>query len=348
MTISFSHFLGAILTRPGLLLATLLFLAFSFISAWTDAPNSLATALASYRLDRAKALAIAMSFNFLGALLVSTINMGVAQTIGQLVDFSPDPGALVPILTLALFVASLWSVATWYVGLPVSKTHALLSAMTGAAWAYFGLASTDLSQWGKVFLGLILAIGLGFGLALGLGLLMRRYAGSINKKGLNAALPQAQSVSCALMSFTQGGQGAQKFNAIIILILASIQGAQPDTSPMVPAWVPLTSALVLALGTGMGGLRIIRTLTRKMVRLQPYQALLSEVSTALVLGLMTLLGLPVSTTHTKTSAMLGSAANKKPKKIRPRPLISVLGLWALTFPTCTGLAYLLARLLLLF
>ncbi|MDO5037627.1 MAG: inorganic phosphate transporter [Tissierellia bacterium] len=348
MTLSFSRFLGIIISDFPLLIVTLLFIVFTFVSAWTDAPNSIVTGVTSASLNIYQATGLAVVFNFLGAFLISTVNMKVAQSIGQLVNFSPDSGGLLLVLRVALFVVILWSLASWSLGLPVSKTHGLISAMTGAGLAYYGKEAIDYNQWIKTLKGFVLVLVAGFLLAFILVSLIKKMTQSLSRKEISPFFPKGQAFSCGLMSFVQGAQGGQKFNAIFILILAYAQNQAIDNYFFIPSWVPISCALVLALGTAMAGLKIIRTLGEKMVRLEPYEAFSSDIATAISLGVTTLMGLPVSTTHSKTAAMLGAGAGRSLKKINWRVALFVFMVWLGTFVLCLGLSYLLVRLILMF
>ena len=337
--LSFSEFLAQ-LSDPGLRLVVLLTLGVILVNGWTDAPNAIATAVSSGALSYRAAVALAAGCNLLGAAVTAAFRPAVAQSIYGLADFGPQPRAALCALCAALLSIVLWSAAAWVFGIPTSESHALVAALTGAAAALGGgLSSVNWGVWAGVLWGLFLSVGLGFLLGQGLGGVKARRRG-------RAFYRRAQTAAAAAMAFLHGAQDGQKFLGVFLLGTALAQGRQESGALAVPLWLLVLCALTMALGTCLGGRRIIDRVGRDMVSLDPRQGCRADVAGGACLLLCTLLGLPVSTTHAKTAAMLGvGSAGGRAGWATAR---SIALTWALTFPGCALLGFFSAKVLLFF
>ena len=309
-------------------LARLLVLAVIFVNGWTDAPNAIATAVGSGALTFRRGVALAAVCNFIGAALACLCFPAVAGTIGGLVSFG-DPRSAVCVLNAALLSIVLWAVAAWRFGLPTSESHALLAGLSGGALALGGgLARLNAGAW------LMALAGLGLSLPAGVaaGRLFRlALAGRIRR-------PAAwQKGAAALTALLHGVQDGQKFLALLLLT----DGLDGGTNASRPALALLTAA-VMALGTALGGKPIVEKVGTELASLSPADGLAADLGAGLVLAACSALGLPASTTHAKVAAVCGAGRGAD-----RRVMGQMAGAWALTFPACGVMAFVLTRLMLL-
>ncbi len=340
MPLSFGEFLIQLSRSPAQLATVLLTLAVVLVNGWTDAPNAIACAVVTEALPFRWAVALAAVCNFLGVVCAAALHPAVTYTIYATARFSGGPGTALCALCAAMAAVVLWSAAAWLWGIPTSESHALVAGLSGAAAALEGdLSCIRWDSWVKVLLGLALSAGLG----LWAGGRAWRLCAPLDWSEKLCKLLQIPGAAAG--AFLHGAQDGQKFLGIFLLGCALSAGRQDEQTFWVPGWLMLLCAAFLALGTGMGGRRIIDTVGRDMVELGPKQGLACDAASALCLLLATALGLPVSTTHTRTCALLGvcrGGGGRWDRKVAR----SVALAWVLTFPFCFALGFLLSRLFL--
>ncbi|MFF8934409.1 anion permease [Streptomyces paradoxus] len=300
-------------------------LTFDFTNGFHDAANAIATSISTRALTPRVALLMAAVMNFFGAFL----GTGVAQTVGSGIIGAPEATSGLLLVLCALIGAIGWNVFTWWRGLPTSSSHALIGGLVGAA-----LAASATVHWSgildKVILPMLLSplvgVVLGYLLHTGILWLFRRSA----PRRTMVRFRMAQSVSAAAMGLGHGLQDAQKTMGVIVLALVTA-GWQDDFS--VPVWVIAAVAAVMAAGTYSGGRRIITTLGRRMVHLDPPRGFAAETAAAAVLYTTAfLVKAPISTTQTITAAILGSGATRRFSAVRWQVARSIGTAWILTFP----------------
>lgn len=291
------------------------------VNGWTDAPNAIATAVGSGALSFRPAVALAAVCNFAGVALACLCFPAVAATMENLVRFS-SPQDTQAGLCGALLAVILWGVAAWRFGLPTSESHALLAGLSGAALALG--ADIQPSAWAAVGVGLVLSLPAGVvaGRAVCCGL------GRIPHNPI-----QGQRWAAALTAFLHGAQDGQKFLALL-LMAQGVSAARP------PLPLLLLTACTMALGTGLGGRRIVEKIGHELAHLTPTQGLAADLGTGVVLGVCSALSLPVSTSHAKVAAICGASPHPKAGVVAQLLLV-----WVLTFPACMGLGYGFALLL---
>ena len=336
MPLSFFDFLAQAGREPALLITALLTLAVLVVNGWTDAPNAIAGAVVTGALPFRRAVALAAVCNFLGVLCVTSVNASVADTVYSLASFGGGSRAALAALCAAMAAVVLWAALAWCFGIPTSESHALAAGVSGAAVALEGSFSClRWDSWGKVLLGLLLSALAGFGA----GRLAARRLRTV--KVSDRTLLGAQVPGAALAAFLHGAQDGQKFLGIFLLGTTLARGS----SPLIPLWLMALCAGFMALGTLMGGRRIIDRVGREMVSLGPREGLAADLgSIACLLG-ATALGLPVSTTHTRTCALLG-VGSAGGGRVDRRVAGEVALAWLLTFPGCGAVGYWSARLFL--
>lgn len=295
-----------------------------FVNGWTDAPNAIASAVGGRSLTMRQGVLLAAVMNALGGAAAILLGQKVLETVYFLGDFSADGGAG---LAAALLAVILWAVGAWFFGIPTSESHGLMAGLMGASLAIGGAVSPV--ALGRILSGLVLSVSLGFLGGRFFAVIFAKFRAPAN------AWRGGQVGSAALMAFAHGLQDTPKF-ASILLLLQRGEGAL--------SWeVMLLCSTIISLGTLLGGGRIIRTVGDRMARLDPRRGFAADLAGAFSLFLSTWQGLPVSTTHAKTCAVMG-AAGKLDRKIAG----SMFAAWMLTFPVCGALAYLLTKLFLLF
>jgi PiT family inorganic phosphate transporter len=323
--------------------ATLLFvifiiaiaLIFDFTNGVHDAANSIATIVSTRVLTPRQAVAWAAFFNFVAFLVFGT---SVASTIGKgLIDIR----VVTPLVILTgLLGAIIWNFITWYFGLPTSSSHALIGGYAGAAVTKAGFGVIILGGWSKTVLFIFLAPVIG----LLLGMLFIYLSLRILEK--NNAAPQPvnrwskrmQFVSAAAYSLGHGGNDAQKTMGIITSLLFS---AGLISVFKIPLWVVLSAQAAIALGTLMGGWRIVKTMGQKISRIKPLDGVCAETASAISIFLATYFGVPVSTTHVITGAISGVGAAKRMSSVRWHVTLRIVWAWIFTIPAAAGLAALL-------
>ena len=328
---SLSDLFTQVAHNPVLGLTCLLVLAVVLVNGWTDAPNAIATVVTTGVLPFRRAVALAAVCNLMGVLVMTAVSATVAETIYSIADFGPDRAAALSALCAALCAIVLWAVLAWRFGVPTSESHALVAGLTGAALALpGGLDNIRAGAWGRVLLGLVLSVALGWWV----GGLCRRLL-----ERLHPSLPlcrRGQLAGAGAMAFLHGAQDGQKFLGVFLLGAALAQGGGVGQTFSVPGWLMLLCAAVMALGTAMGGRRIIETVGRDMVILAPQEGLAADLGGGLCLLLCTLAGLPVSTTH-GAGSVGGGTVNRR---VAARIALT----WLFTFPGCGLLGFLLASL----
>lgn len=337
MPLSFWEFAAHMVENPALFLTVLLTGAVLLVNGWTDAPNAIAGAVVTGALPFPLAVALAAACNFLGVLCITAVNVSVAETVYSIASFGGGRDAALTALCAAMAAVVLWAAAAWWFGIPTSESHALVAGISGAAAALEqSLSCIRWDCWGRVLLGLVLSTAVGFG---GGFWVQRR----LSRLPLSSRLVRlAQIPGAAAVSFLHGAQDGQKFLGVFLLGVALAEGRGDERTFLVPLWLVGLCAAGIALGTLMGGRRIIDTVGRDMVRLSPLQGLSSDLGSIPCLLFATWMGLPISTTHTRTAALLGVGAAGA-----ERPNWAVAGrvglAWLLTFPGCALMGYGMSR-----
>ena len=362
-----------------LLLVILFALVFEFINGFHDTANSIATVVATKVLSPGQAVMLAAVMNLIGAFagtaVAKTISSGLINT--EVVTVTSQ------VLICALAGGITWNLITWWLGLPSSSSHALIGGLCGAAlaashndwhaliWSKLGDGdwATNKGILWKVVVPMVSSPIAGFTLGvLILGLLyaviagLRKAGGGLARiarpRWVNAFFGKAQIASAAYMGFAHGTNDAQKTMGIIALAIFAAQGSGTlDNLPAwaqflhpnggedaIDKWIVVTCALVMAAGTAAGGWRIIKTLGHKMVKLQPIDGLAAETASATILVTAAHFGMPVSTTHSISTAIMGVGFGKNPRKLKLTVIERIVWAWILTIPAAGGIAYGLLRL----
>ena len=319
-------------------------LVFDFINGFHDSANSIATVVSTRVLSPGKAVFWAAFFNFVAAFVVGT---AVAKAIGKgLIDISiVDPN----VILAGLLGAIIWDLVTWYLGLPSSSSHALLGGYAGAAIAKAGFGALILSGWVlpvafiviSPVLGMMIALTLTVGLSW---LLHRAPPGPVDR-----IFRRLQLLSAALYSLSHGANDAQKTMGIIVSLLVSSQASFVNqtgwlsnlylpSADHIPLWIVLSAHTAIALGTAAGGWRIVKTMGTRITRLRPFGGFCAETAGGITVLLASNLGVPVSTTHTITGAIVGVGAAQRLSAVRWGVAKRIVWAWILTMPMSAAIA----------
>ena len=331
-----------------LLLVSILVTLVIFINGWTDAPNAIATVVSTKALSPKKAILLAAVFNFIGVFVMTLVNATVAQTLYKIADFGSNSSQALIALSAGMIGIILWASVAWYFGIPTSESHALIAGISGAAIALQNsFDGIQFSEWSKVLIGLLLSTLLGFGSGFLVTKGMMRVFRHADRNHTKNFFRFGQIGSGAMSAFMHGAQDGQKFLGVFLLAVALSQGQAMATTFTVPIFLMVWVSLVMGIGTSIGGYRIIKTVGMKMVKLEDYQAFSSDIATSTSLLFASLFGIPVSTTHMKTTAMMGTGAAKRVSSVRWGVVKDLVYTWLLTFPGCGLIGFLMVKLFLL-
>jgi len=309
---------------------------FDIANGWHDCANAIATVVSTKVLSPMQAVILAATMNILGAFL----STAVAKTVGTGIV---DPLAVTDLVIIsALLSAILWNVITILMGLPVSSSHALFGGIAGAAMAHGGAGILNVSGIIKILTSLLVSpiLGIVFGY-LFMKLILRLF-GQLSPGVISRYFGRLQIISSSFMAFGHGSNDAQK--AMGIITMALVSGGAIKTLD-VPTWVVLICALAMGFGTLFGGWKIIKTLGHKMLKLEPIHGFAAETSSTAIIIAASHFGLPVSTTHVVSTAILGVGATKRLSAVRWGIAGKIVMAWVLTLPACIGMAWGIQKLL---
>ncbi len=322
-----------------LLFVVILALLFDFSNGWHDSANAIATVVSTRVVSPVTAVLAAGALNVAGAFM----STAVAKMVGGGIV---DPQAVTQaVVASALAGAIVWNTITLLLGLPTSSSHALIGGLVGAALAHGGMTAVKFSGLRAVLEAMVLSPFFGFAMGLILMILISRSFFRVPRAMALRLFSRLQLVSASFMAFSHGANDAQKAMGIITLALVSA-GMLPSAE--VPTWVIGSCALAMGLGTAAGGWRIVRTLGMRIVKLEPVHGFAAETGAAAVLMVTAHIGLPVSTTHTITSSVMGVGAVKRLSAVRWGVTTRILSAWLFTLPgaalLATGIYFIVKRL----
>lgn len=321
-----------------ILFVIFLALAFDFINGFHDTANAIATSVSTRALKPRTAILLASVMNFIGAMMFT----GVAKTIGGSVA---DPATLdngLHVLVATLLAAIIWNLITWWFGIPSSSSHALIGALAGAV---FVGAGSDKLNWGgfvTIIEGLIFSPLLAFAIGYIVMIVLKWIFAKRSPHTVNKGFRSMQVITASIQAFTHGTNDAQKAMGIITFALVTA-GYQDNMD--VPLWVKFSAATAMALGTSIGGWKIIKTMGTKIFKIEPINGFAADISAASVIFGATLLHLPVSTTHAITSAILGVGSAKRFSAVKWGVAGRIVIAWFITIPISAVLAGIIFKIL---
>lgn len=347
MAIGLMDFLSDVTSNPPLLVTVLLTLGVILVNGWTDAPNAIATCVATRSIGPRPAILMAAVFNFLGMVAMTLLTPRVAETIYHMADFGGDSHQALVALCAAMVAIVTWATVAWRFGIPTSESHALIAGISGAAVALHGnFGGIHGGEWLKVIYGLILSTFLGFGLGWLASKITELVCRRMDRRKTTGFFQGAQICGGAAMAFMHGAQDGQKFMGVFLLGVFLSKGQADAQVFAIPMWLMILCSAVMALGTSIGGYRIIKAVGMDMVKLEKYQGFAADTAGALCLLASSVWGLPVSTTHTKTTAIMGVGAARRLSAVNWGVVKEMVLTWVLTFPGCGLIGFLMAKLFL--
>jgi PiT family inorganic phosphate transporter len=345
MDLSFTYFWEQMMANPLLLMAVALTLGVILVNGWTDAPNAIATCVVTRCLSPRLAILMAAVFNFFGVFIMSLVNATVAQTITKMVDFGTDSREAIVALSAALFAIVLWAILAWVFGIPTSESHALIAGLTGGAIAlHGGLSGVNGAEWVKVIYGLVISVFLGFVLGFVNCRIVVMIFRNIQRNKTETFFRFAQIGGAAAMSFMHGAQDGQKFMGVILLSILLVNGQSAENvSVEMPIWLMALCSIVMGVGTSIGGKKIIKSVGMDMVKLEKYQGFSADIAASIALLISSVFGIPVSTTHAKTTSIMGVGAVRRISAINFSVVKEMAVTWILTFPGCGLIGFIMTK-----
>src|SRR3970040_2008385 len=291
----------------GLFAALVLILMAEFVNGWTDAPNAIATVISTRVLKPQHALLMAAALNtagaFAGTAVAFTIGTGIVKP--EIINLTTVSAAMVGIVV--------WSTIAWYYGLPTSESHALVAGLSGAGLATAGPSALLWEGWSKVLIGLVFSTFLSFFCGRFIIVTVYRLLADSRPGAVRRSFGRLQILSAAFLGVSHGSNDGQKFIGAFSLALL-LGGILPEFQ--IPLWVILLCALNMGVGTAVGGWRIVRTMGLRLTKLEPVQGLAAETGAALTIELASRLGIPLSTTHTISTAIVGVGTTQRFSSVR--------------------------------
>ena len=343
--VSLSDFFKMIADNPIFLIPVVLTLGVILVNGWTDAPNAIATCVATRAMRPRAAIFMAAVCNFLGVFVMTLISPTVAETISSMVDFGSNANESLIALSAAMFAIVVWAILAWAFGIPTSESHALIAGLTGSAIAmHNSLDGVRADAWIKVVVGIVVSIVIGFVLGYVITKLMQQAFKRADYRKANVLFSKGQVVAAAGTAFMHGAQDGLKFMGVFLLGLAYAGGRTDVTNFEIPIWLMVLCSLVMGFGTSIGGMKIIKSVGMDMVKLEKYQGFSADLAASASLLVCSLTGMPVSTTHAKTVAIMGVGAAKRFKSVNWNVAKEMVLTWIMTFPGCGLVGFAMTKL----
>jgi PiT family inorganic phosphate transporter len=356
---------------PALWPVLALVLGAEFVNGWTDAPNAIATVVSTRVMRPIPAVIMATILNMAGAFFGTAVAITIARGI-----LDPSAPITLAVVAAAMIAIICWSTLAWRYGIPTSESHALISGLAGAGLAAAGPSVLLWAGWQKVLLGLVFSTVLGFGLGYVLIVAVLWLCRRCTPHTVGRVFGKLQMLSAAFMAFGHGTNDGQKFIGVFVLALVlggaypqhlkvldpgstsfdkgmrvspqqvdeveqnlGPTDARPVVRPHVPWWVIIVCALTMGVGTSSGGWRIIRTMGLRLVKMEPYHGFAAETAAATAIQVATVFGIPLSTTHTINTAIMGVGSTRRLSAVRWGVAGQIVFAWLLTFPACALIAH---------
>ena len=340
MILSFKEFIVSLTHSIPLSAITLLILSVILVNGWTDAPNAIATCVSTRSIKPKNAILMAAIFNFLGVLVMTIFSSTVALTLHNIANFGNNHNNSLIALCAGLVAIVIWAVLAWVFGIPTSESHALIAGISGAAIAIQkGIQGINLNEWKKVLIGLVLSAIIGFLTGFIITKLIELICKKLDRRKTIPFFKKLQVISGAFMAFMHGAQDGQKFIGIFLLAIELSKGTANSGNFEIPFWIMVMCSIVMTIGTSIGGYKIIKTVGMKMVKMEPYQGASADIAGSSSLLICTLLGVPVSTTQVKTTAIMGVGASRRITNVNWNIVKNMFLAWVITFPACGILGY---------
>lgn len=346
---SIMEFFSVLVCEPLFFIVSIVILGVIFVNGWTDAPGAITASVSTGALKMREAAILAAIFNFLGALIMGIFNSSVMSSVVHITMLIQGGEHSIAVLCASMLSIIIWASAACYFGIPTSESHALISGVLGGAIA----TGTSLSVEGinalkLAFLGLILSLPIGCLIGYTYSRIIKKIFGNINGQKRERLIKRGQILGAALMAFMHGAQDSQKFAGVFIAAMCMAVTVPSDVGVYnAPMWVVALCALLMALGTSVGGYRIIKKVGMDTVDLTNEKGLAADMAGATCMLLASLGGIPVSTTHTSSASVVGAGISDADGKLNFSSIKEMIIAWICTFPCCGLLSFGFAKLFML-
>lgn len=348
MTVSFSEFFGEIANSPMILTISILLVFMFVINGFTDSPNTIVTTVSTRAIGVDLAIMLSSVMNFFGVLSVGIFIPKVALTIANLAFFSSNNNFVYIAIFSVFFSMIIWVFISWKLGFPISESHSIIGALIGSSLALNrGIKGINFSELLKVLLGFLFSAFLGFIIGFLIVNLIKKIFKNHDRRVVKKPFNILNLVGSLLLSFMHGAHNGQKHVGLFLVVYLSATGRESSVL-IAPIWIMIIFAFAMGIGTSLGGKKIIKSIGMELVSLENYEGFAADISSSIVLFISTLLGIPVSTTHTSTCSIMGVGASKRLSSVNWRFASEMILVWLLTFPCNLVMGYFFSKFIMIF
>lgn len=345
---SFLSFINELLNNPISLLVVILLIITIAMNGAMDAPNAIATSVSTRSLYIDHALLMSTACNFIGVLIVSIISPRVSYTIYNLVDFTTNEEFGLIALLSALLGIIIWGIITWSFNIPSSSSHSLIAGLIGSSIALNkGISGINFASFSKILIGILISIFIAYFLGMIIVKIIISIFKNKDRRDSKKFFDVGQIISGALMSIIHGAQDGQKFIGIFMILIYFL-GHNPNSANFLPIWVLLVCAIVMGIGTSFGVRRVVKSVGMNVVNLETYEGFAADIASFISILIATILGIPLSTTQTATTSIMGVGASKRKSNVNWSYAKYLSITWFLTYPLCGIISYGITKLLMIF
>lgn len=343
---SIVEFLGLIWREPVLLIVSLLISGVVFVNGWTDAPGAITASVSTGALKMKNAAVLAAVFNFCGALIMGTLNSSVMRSVGEITMLIGNGEGSLAVLCASMLSIIIWATFAWCFGIPTSESHALISGVLGGALAVGAeITAHSFDALKLALIGLIFSVPAGCLVGIIYSKIINLTFRNINGQKRERFIKRGQIVGAASMAFMHGAQDSQKFAGVFVAAMCMTSNVPSDIGlNNSPVWITVICSILIALGTSVGGYRIIKKVGMDTVELTSEKGFASDLAGATCMLLASVGGIPVSTTHTSSASIIGAGISDKNGKLNTSSLKDMILAWIFTFPSCGLISFGLAKL----
>ncbi len=339
MNLSFAEYLKYAIQNPILLIIFALVVGFMGLNGGNDASNTVAICVGTRSLSPKKTIILAGICDSLGVFVMSFISSKVAQTMFSLADFGDNGYLSLTALTGGLIAVVIWMGMSNFLGIPSSSSHIIAASISGAAIAINGFESLNFNSWKFVLIGLVISTIAGFVIGNLVTKLVEFVCKNMNRRKTIPFFKITQIISAGASAFVNGAQDGQKAMGIFLLSVAFGTGVITSENFVIPIWLMIICSIATVIGIVISARKMIKSVGINMVRLEPYQGTCADISNVICSLFASIIGIPMSTTHTKMSSIMGVGASRNIKKVNWSAVKDMVLSWIVTFPGCMMLAY---------
>ncbi len=334
------------INSPILLITLLIVIGLAISDGMTDAPNSVATCIMTRAIKPKYALIISAICNALGVTVMAFFSVKVADTIANIANFNSSINMSLVALCSGLVGTIIWSAFVRRIGMPSSESHALIACITGSAIAvHNSFHGINFSEWKKVLFGLAISLIIGFAIGFFITKLIRILFKNSDRRKANKVFKKGQVLGCIFISIMNGAQDGLKFAGILLAAIFISQGSTSLTVSEVPIWISIMIGAFMGLGCLFGGTKVIKTLGGRLTKMETYEGMCVDISSATCLLISNIFGIPISSTHTKSASTMGVGASKRLSSVNWNVAKNMLISWIVVFPCCILLGFILTKIL---